>query len=439
MFDVAQLGEQEVKHRTLRGDGAVELTCQVDVDLRLLALLHGSRDLLRCQLGGFQTFNQGHIGKDISRRVGKTLEQVILKLHQLNLVLLESCSESLRLLFKLRALGTDHLGQELVLETALSGDEVDQCALSSNLGLVVRIGELGLQVQLELAVVLNLLTAEAEVEIASFLVHRAGEHGVHGGVDILGQVLNDDHLTVGDGVIDLALPALLVQLEHIQGVAGLFLAEPLDSLGLGINQQRPALAVGDDGPVLNGDTISRKTIGNHLGVVSVVGQHTERIHIGSQGNAALHQIRSPGELPQEISIGLVERAHVGHEARGKHAITNQGGRGITQVIDLATPALILRGQATDQALSQTETGLTISRLGLYDSLLVGGLLELVTKCLEFGLHSRHNGLRGSEGRLGSSLGCSGLLQLVHQGFHLDVNAVVLDNVHHPVTQVRGGH
>ena len=62
-----------------------------------------------------------------------------------------------------------HLGEQLVLEAALRRDEVDERALRRDLGLVVRVGQLRLQVQLEVRVVLDLLAAELEEERAPFL------------------------------------------------------------------------------------------------------------------------------------------------------------------------------------------------------------------------------------------------------------------------------
>ena len=60
-------------------------------------------------------------------------------------------------------------GKELVLKTLLSHAEVEESGLCVDLGLVVGVGELGLEVEAELDVVFNLVVADLDQQVAALL------------------------------------------------------------------------------------------------------------------------------------------------------------------------------------------------------------------------------------------------------------------------------
>ena len=78
--------------------------------------------------------------------VGQALQQVVLQLLEGDGVLSQLAHQAAGLLLQVGPLMVDHLGQQLLLQPHLCHTEVDQRGLSCNLGLVVRVGQLGLQI-----------------------------------------------------------------------------------------------------------------------------------------------------------------------------------------------------------------------------------------------------------------------------------------------------
>ena len=114
-------------------------------DLHLLGDLRGG--LLRL----LQALDERHVVQD-GRRVGRgeLREQVVLQLRERHLVLVLLAHQLLLLLLQLRLLHVHDHGQDLVLQPLGRDDEVDDRALRRDLGPVVRVGQLGLDVELEL-------------------------------------------------------------------------------------------------------------------------------------------------------------------------------------------------------------------------------------------------------------------------------------------------
>ena len=83
----------------------------------------------------------------------------------------------------------------------IPGDgEVDECGLGLHLGLVVRVGQFGLQDQSEGRVVLHLLVTHLDVSplLDGVAAQERIQHGVHG----LTQVFQQHHVSVGHGMLD---------------------------------------------------------------------------------------------------------------------------------------------------------------------------------------------------------------------------------------------
>ena len=161
-------------------------------------------------IGRLEPLDERHVAQNVLGRVGEPLEQVVLELHQLDLIHDKGRLELLLLLLEVGPLDADDLGEQLVLEARLGRDEVDERALRRDLGFVVRVRELGLEVEREARVVLHLLAAELKKECAPLLVDGAREHGLERRVDLLAEVLDDDAVTVRDGRLDRAQPVLLL-------------------------------------------------------------------------------------------------------------------------------------------------------------------------------------------------------------------------------------
>lgn len=72
-------------------------------------------------------------------------------------------------MLKVRLLGLDDHSKKLVLESRLCDDEVDDGTLGSRLWLVMRVDELGLQVEFEAWGNLNIFGSESDGETSSLL------------------------------------------------------------------------------------------------------------------------------------------------------------------------------------------------------------------------------------------------------------------------------
>mmetsp|Transcript_6913 Transcript_6913/g.16623 ORF Transcript_6913/g.16623 Transcript_6913/m.16623 type:complete len:1317 (-) Transcript_6913:1319-5269(-) len=438
MVDRAELGQKEVEHGTLGRLKAVELARDGDLLLSLLADLHRHVDLTHRLLGLLEALDQRHVGEDVLRRVREALEEVVLELEELDLVLRELGLQRSRLLLEVGPLGAHHLGQELVLETGLGGDEVDEGALGRDLGLVVRVGQLGLEEELEAHVVLDLLAAQLEEEAAPLLVDRAREHRIERGVDVHTDVLDDDRVAVGDGRLELAEPVLLGELEHHEAVVLLALAQPLDTLHLRVDDQRPPLTLGDDGTVLERHGVIREALADHLGVERGRGQLGERRGARGHRDLEVHEVLHPPRLPEGGAVRLVEGADVRYEAGGNHTVAHQGALVEAELVDVEAPALVLAGKTANEAHGEAELGVAAGGLGLDLGLLLGRGHKLGLEGRELRLDGGHRVLRLLELSVGGRLGLVGRGERVHERFHLHVDAVVRVDVDDPVAKVRGG-
>ena len=145
---------------TLRGHGAVLLASLVDLDLRdgrnLLLLLDVVGDALRV----LQTLNQLHVRRNVALGRRQAVQNVVLQLLHLDLERVLLGDEVRPELGQVGALLLDDHGQQLVLQARLRDGKVDQRRLGLNLGRVVGVGQLGVQVQPKVLVELHLLEAQ---------------------------------------------------------------------------------------------------------------------------------------------------------------------------------------------------------------------------------------------------------------------------------------
>mmetsp|Transcript_20840 Transcript_20840/g.49406 ORF Transcript_20840/g.49406 Transcript_20840/m.49406 type:complete len:523 (-) Transcript_20840:4973-6541(-) len=143
VLNEAQLDDQEEEHGSLSRNGTVQLSGSVDLNLRLLGLLHLQGNLLGRGLGLLQALNQGDVvqnGRGIRR--GQLRQQVTLKLRQSDLEVVLLAHQLLLLLLQLGLFHVHHHGQDLVLKAIWSDNEVDDGTLGCDLWPVVRVGQL---------------------------------------------------------------------------------------------------------------------------------------------------------------------------------------------------------------------------------------------------------------------------------------------------------
>lgn len=99
-------------------------------------------------------------------------------------------------LLKIWLLDFDNHCKQLIFKTRLCNNEVDDGTLSSGLWLVVRVNQLGLQVQLERVGNLNILRSKSNCVVLTLLDKLSGEKWIKNGIDILTNSFDHEHLTI---------------------------------------------------------------------------------------------------------------------------------------------------------------------------------------------------------------------------------------------------
>ena len=246
--------DEEVEQRAARRDGPVHLAGLVDRDLSLRRNLDFFGDFRRRSLRLFQILDESDVLEDVALGVGEANQQVILELRELHGVLSELSDEVGGLLLQVEPLLLDDEREELIFQTLLRDAEIHQSRLRRNLGFIVRVGELRLEVELEVRVVVHLLVAELHHRRPAAF-HRLSSHdGVEDGVDVVLEVFNHQRDAVLDAVLHVRDVVGLGELDDLELVAPLLL-DPLDALELGVDHERPSLGGGHDGAVLDGQRV----------------------------------------------------------------------------------------------------------------------------------------------------------------------------------------
>mmetsp|Transcript_68303 Transcript_68303/g.134046 ORF Transcript_68303/g.134046 Transcript_68303/m.134046 type:complete len:219 (-) Transcript_68303:794-1450(-) len=209
-------------------------------------------NLVRHALGLLQPFDQRNVLRDVALRCGQLEQNVVLQVAHLDLEPVLLADELFPQRRQVGLLLAHHKTQQLVLQTAEGHHEVDQCALGLDLGGVVRVGELGVQVQLELGVQLHFRVAQFQVLLLAADDGRALDHRVQHCLHGLPHVLDEHRLPVLQRALHLPQHVFLVQPHDLQVAVRVRLqvSHPLDALQLRVDHERPPRRVGDDAPVL---------------------------------------------------------------------------------------------------------------------------------------------------------------------------------------------
>ena len=146
---------------------------------------------------------------------------------------------------------------DLIFETSASDGEVDQCELGLQLRLVVGVRQLGVEEQLEVVIVLDLLVAH--LHRRSFLDQHPPQERIKNNVNFLGKVLNQKRLAGGNTFLHRVQEVLLAKSDDVELLAVLVL-DPADALQLGVDHQRPLDRVAEDGGILCGHRVRWQTL-----------------------------------------------------------------------------------------------------------------------------------------------------------------------------------
>ena len=142
------------------------------------------------------------------------MQDLVLDLLEHPLVLRGLEHELRLLLLELGALLGDHDAEHLVLEALGRDHEVEQRHLDRDLGQVVRVAQLGRDVELEVLVVLDDRVAELDREHAARLEDLLEEHRLEHGVELLQYVLEERRVAKVERVLERARKVAVGELER---------------------------------------------------------------------------------------------------------------------------------------------------------------------------------------------------------------------------------
>ena len=214
MINDAQLDEQEIEHGSLSSNWSVDFSQLVNGYFSFLSDGLLLLDLIRGLLSDLKGLNQSSILKNggwISVR--KLLQETRFETSKSNLELVLLVHQLFFGLLKIWLFDLDNHCQKLVLKTSFSNDEVNNCALSSSLWLVMWINQLCLEIKLESWSNLNIFGSELDSEVSSLLDELLGEKWIKNGINVLTDGLDHESVTVGNGHFDLLKPLLLTELN----------------------------------------------------------------------------------------------------------------------------------------------------------------------------------------------------------------------------------
>ena len=164
----------------------------------------------------------------------------------------------------------------------------------------MRINQLGLQVELESIGNFDIFGTETHEESLALANELTGEERIQNGVNFLANGVNEEHLSVRNGKLDLLLPARSSQLnvDHLRAFLAL---DPLDTLQLGIDHERVSRAGHHNGGVLERNSISGQVLSLPDGSFRSGRQNFKRVHSLRERNAQLSNVRNPSVNPQVVA------------------------------------------------------------------------------------------------------------------------------------------
>eukprot|EP00966_Prymnesium_polylepis_P175558 4062870-Prymnesium_polylepis.1 len=359
---LAHVSDAEEEQRRVERDGAVLLARRVDHHLRLGRLLRLGLDLVRGDLGRRERVDQALVGQDVALRLGEQLEDGRLNLLELRRRLGVGGHELVLELLQVGALLGDrdactgqwmetplsahrsvHTGQrtqhvngtprgradsagplteQLVLEALLRDREVEQRHLDGRLGRVVRVGQLGRQVKLELGMVRDGVVADLHHDVAALLERLLEQHRLERRVEVLEHVLHEEGLAEAHRVLDRAEELLVGRLANLDALGRLHVLDPLVGLPLRVDEERPAECRREDDAVLGREAIGGQPV--HLPRAQLDGvahRLDQRRALRVRHVVLLHRFAPLGRAL--VAVARDERAEVRHVARRQADVAHQ--------------------------------------------------------------------------------------------------------------------
>jgi hypothetical protein len=147
----AQCDTQEIQHGSFSGDWSIDLSLDGDNFLSLGSLYLLLFNFVRSSLGLIKLLNQWSVLENgLRNSLLKGIQKLLFESGELHLIIVLIFDELLSLLLELSFFLVDDVSQELLLETLLCDDEVDNSTLGGNLWWIIWVEHFGLEIKLEL-------------------------------------------------------------------------------------------------------------------------------------------------------------------------------------------------------------------------------------------------------------------------------------------------
>jgi len=185
---------------------------------------------------------------------------------------------------QVRSLLLDDERQKLILETALSDSEVDESALGLDLRRIMRVRQLGLQEELEGRRETQLLVTHLDVLRLTLLGDLLGVDRLDDGINRVEHGLDEDRVTSLDSELNGLDHLRVAQSSDLEALRLIGLSDPGDTLKLGIDHKSGSLGVREDGTILGGHSVWRKTVVVPSGGSSIVSEHGKRVRVSTLRN-----------------------------------------------------------------------------------------------------------------------------------------------------------
>uniref|UniRef100_A0A1I8HG46 Transmembrane protein n=1 Tax=Macrostomum lignano TaxID=282301 RepID=A0A1I8HG46_9PLAT len=355
--DLAHVVHDEEQNGGTRSARSVALASRVNLGFGFLRHRQLLRDLRRGRLGRLQ------------------------RVHQLLVVqqgALRFVQQSKDFLF---ALLLDHNAQQLSLQTVLLDGKVGDGRLSGDFRCVVRIRNLGRDVEPEVEVVLDLFVAELDDPGPAQLHNGLVQHRVEAGVQLLRYVLEQHRFAILQGHFQLADVVRLLQINDDQLLA-LHVLDPLLRLALQSDSSESLTC----GSIMSG---------HREPLVTMTPFSTEKL---SDGRPQMFQSRMRVGLDRNsvnlksgefISSRVVaeERTQVGQASRSNETVTGQQLHLLLHGFHRLLPANLLASQTVHQLIGSVQHFLRVLRFSSQVLLLFHLAVVLILQLLHLGLDS----------------------------------------------------
>lgn len=296
------------------------------------------------------------------------------------------------------------------------------------------VGELGVQVQIEVRVQGELLITHLQVSVSTLLDDRASVHRLQDSIDRVEQVLKKDRLTSLNGHLNSLDELGVGESSDLHVTVLLLLSQPSDTLQLGIDNEGVPLRCRQNRTVLDRHFIRRQVLVVPVGDLGRVGQHQKRVSFGVHGDFVLLEERHELLIHDLHSELLVEGSNIGHEGRGEQYISDNLSQSVLQFSNGIGPTSAFRTKSCNQTVGHVELRSTLSGFGLSSILVIHNFLELVLQDLkssvqlsDFSFHFSFLGV--SFFKVDSCLFSCSLF-----GGHVGEHIVVDSNVSNPITK-----